>query len=106
MATTPTPEEKAALMFARLEQDRKSARPKREYIREALRNGSRPEYLSLRWGISLEDILKAKRVWEAEDEKAKQRADVARGNAPALRELEQSSAQAAVGDSTTSGAGI
>lgn len=106
MVATLSPEEKAALTFARLEQDRKSARPKREYIREALRNGSRPEYVALRWGIPLDDILKAKRVWEAEDEKAKQRANVARGNAEALRELQQSSAQAPMGNTAIAGDGV
>lgn len=105
MAEKLEPEEKQAIALERLRQDIKAARPRREYIREALRNGSRPEYVAMRYGIPLEDILKAKRVWDAEDERAKQRADVARGNAEALRRLEQSEAQTPVGNSTATGDG-
>lgn len=106
MAEKLEPEEKQAIALERLRQDIKSARPRREYIREALRNGSRPEYVAMRYGIPLDDILKAKRVWDAEDERAKQRADVARGNAEALREFQQSPAQAPVGHPTIAGDGV
>lgn len=57
---------KRAAMHERLRQDIAKARPRREYIRDALRNGSSPEYLALRYEIALEDILKAKAIWDRE----------------------------------------
>jgi hypothetical protein len=49
----------------------RSALSKRELIRCGLRNGIRPEYLSLRYDIPVEHILKAKAIWEREGERFK-----------------------------------
>lgn len=103
MSATLSPEEKAALTFARIEQDRKSARPRREFIREALRNGSRPEYVAMRYGLPLDDILKAKRIWDAE---AARDAAVANRHIASLRNGEQSEAQTPVGNPTIAGDGV
>ena len=56
------------IAMAKLQLMKQSAKPQRDHIRAALRNGTRPEYLSMRYGIPVEQILYAKAKWEREDE--------------------------------------
>jgi hypothetical protein len=49
----------------------RNAPTKRDLIRQGLRNGTRPEYLAMRYQIPVEHILKAKAIWEREGERFK-----------------------------------
>lgn len=45
----------------------KSAMSKRDLVKWHLSNGTNPEYVAMRYGLKPEDVLKAKRVWDAEE---------------------------------------
>jgi hypothetical protein len=42
---------------------KRDARPLRDHIRHALQNGCNAAYLACRYGLSVEDVEKAKRIW-------------------------------------------
>ena len=42
---------------------KRNARPLREHIKHALQNGCSAAYLAQRYGLSVADVEKAKRIW-------------------------------------------
>ena len=43
---------------------KRNAHPLRYYVKAALENGCKLEYIALRYGLSVEDVEKARQIWE------------------------------------------
>jgi hypothetical protein len=57
------------IAFAKLAAMKQEAIPRRELIRLGLLRGSSPEYLSMRYGVPVEAIMKAKAIWDSQEKK-------------------------------------